>query len=115
MGWRPTTGHETFPAQVLQSVHLQLLLIRGKLPEPACLRWFRGVECSGCGRSRLGARRMGGQDVYCPLIRPFRKCDVRWYFYGWLVVPNWDIGILFSSDGVVCLCCVLHERFGVLI
>jgi hypothetical protein len=57
---------------------------------------------------------MGGQDVYCSVIRPFLNCVVHWHFNGWLVVPNRDIGILFSSDRVVCLCCILLERFGVL-
>lgn len=115
MGWRPATGHETFPTQILQPVHLQLLLIRGKLPEPACPRWFGGVECFECGSSCLAAWRVGGQNVYHSVIRAIRNCDVHRYTYGRLVFPNRDICILFASDRVVCLCCILHERFGVLI
>lgn len=115
MGCCPTTGDEKFPAQVLQSVHLQLLLICGKLPEPACLQRIRGVECFERGRSCLAARRMGGQHVYRSIILSVPNCDMHRCFYGWLVFLNRDSSILFSSDWVVCLCCILLKRFGALI
>ena len=64
MGRCSAIGHETLPAQVLQPVQLQLPLVCGELPEPACLQWPHGVECLERGYPCLVSWPMGLQNEY---------------------------------------------------
>jgi hypothetical protein len=108
MGRCSAIGHEVLSTQVLQSVHLQLPFIRGKLPESSRIQWLCGVECFECGGPCLVSWPMGRQNVCCSVILTFLNCDMHRYFNGWLVFPSRDGGILCSFDWMVCFHSILH-------
>jgi hypothetical protein len=108
MGRCSAIEHETLPAQVLQPVHLQLPLVCGELPEPACLQWLPGVECLERGCPCLVSWPMGGQNVFRSVVLTCPNRDMHRHLNGWLVFPARDGSVLCSSDWMVCFHSVLR-------
>ena len=87
VGRRAAVGGAALRAQVLQPLHLQQPLLRGRLPEPARLRRLRGVERAEPGGARLAARPLAGPGGGRPVVPPVRRRLLRRRPHGRLVVP----------------------------
>jgi len=87
VGRRAAVGGAALRAQVLQPLHLQQPLVRGRLPEPARLRRLRGVERAEPGGARLAARPVAGPHGRCPVLPPVRRRLLRRRPDGRLVLP----------------------------
>jgi hypothetical protein len=87
VGRRAAVGGPALRAQVLQPLHLQQPLVRGRLPQPAGLRRLRGVERAEPGRARLAARPLAGPHGRRPVLPPVRRRLLRRRPDGRLVLP----------------------------
>lgn len=110
MGRCTELKHTTFPAQILQPLHLQLPLVRGQLPEPAGLQWVSEVERDKFSWVDPVEGTMGRCHGSGQIVLPIRCSDVRWSFNGWMAFHHRTSSILISSHRVVYPWHILYEE-----
>lgn len=102
VGRRAAVGGAAVRAQVLQPLHLQQSLLRGRLLEPLRLRGIGGVERAEPGGPRLAARPLAGPDGGRPVLPPLCRRLLRRRPHGRLVVPPGHGRLLAAPARLVC-------------